>query len=135
MWATLFRKNLIFREMAGIVSHVPSMAHSQKFREPRGAKGRISLTTLKKSLYIWKYIYSLDDDIFVHPWSVLRATLWPAKWSCSIVLHVCIKWNIWTLCFHCYPLVTCGLSSYITKYDDLCYNIWILQQYLCYKNP
>ena len=35
--------------MAGIVSHVPSMAHSQKFQEPEGAKGRISLTTFKEA--------------------------------------------------------------------------------------
>ena len=40
---------------------------------------------------------------------VLRATLWPNQWSHRLLLG--IKWKIWTLSFHWYPLIFCGLSS------------------------
>ena len=43
---------------------------------------------------------------------VLRATLWPNQWSHRLLLG--IKWKIWTLSFHWYPLIFCGLSSLVT---------------------
>ena len=40
---------------------------------------------------------------------IFRATLWPNQWSHRGLLG--IKWKIWTLSFHWYPLVFCGLSG------------------------
>ena len=40
---------------------------------------------------------------------VFRASLWPDQWSYSVPLG--IKWKIWTLSFHWYPLVSCGFSG------------------------
>ena len=40
---------------------------------------------------------------------VFRASLWPDQWSHSVPLG--IKWKIWTLSFHWYPLVSCGFSG------------------------
>ena len=40
---------------------------------------------------------------------VFRASLWPDQWSYSVPLG--IKWKIWTLSFHWYPLVSFGFSG------------------------
>ena len=44
---------------------------------------------------------------------VFRASLWPNQWSYSVPLG--IKWKIWTLSFHWYPLVSFGFSGLDTK--------------------
>ena len=43
---------------------------------------------------------------------MFRAILWPNQWSHRVLLG--IKWKIWTLSFHWYPLVFCGLSGLTT---------------------
>ena len=40
---------------------------------------------------------------------ILRATLWPNYWSHRVLLGV--KWKVWTLSFHWYPLAFCRFSS------------------------
>ena len=40
---------------------------------------------------------------------IFRAILWPNQWSHRVLLG--IKWKIWTLSFHWYAMVFCGLRG------------------------